>query len=1220
MESNGYETASSYTSPPLSDGTYSYTIVAVDESGNESGDSPTLDVTIDSVVSFWNNRETSKLLANDGAANDRYGNSVCISGTLAIVGAYCSEGSSAYSLPGSAYIFQQTANGWEQVVKLIADDGITSDYFGYSVSISGTTAIVGAYGDDDRGSSSGSAYIFQQTATGWEQVAKLIADDAAASDYFGTSVSISGTTAIVGANGDDDQGSSSGSAYIFQQTVTGWEQVAKLTPDDAVEYDWFGDSVCISGTTAIVGARGNDANGDASGAAYIFQKTATGWEQITKLVADDAAASDYFGTSVSISGTSAIVGANYDDDHGGSSGSAYIFQKTATGWEQIAKLTASDGSEYDHFGESVSISGTTVIVGAYADDDSGSSSGSAYIFQQTVAGWRQAAKLTPDDGHYDDYFGWSVSISGTAAIAGAYGDDDNGTSSGSAYMFSQLLPIELQATSDTGISNADKITTDTSPTFDIVTTPYYRLYRDGVQIGGDYEIASTHTSPTLPYGTYEYNVQAIDAAGNETPLSVPLTVTIAPPPSADAGETHMAGEGDMVTLDASSSTTPNGDIIAYEWDFDGDELYDDATGATVNCNCFASGTYNVAVRVTDSLGLCDTDATTVTVNNVAPTADVGGAYVCAEGGRVRLDASASTDPGDDIVSYEWDLDGDGLYDDASGVIAYFDGVSIGNYPVSVRVTDEDGAFDTADAVVEVRTPQTITVTSLLDVVADDGFITLREAIAAANTNASVCDAHAGLPGMDRIVFAPSLFEDGPGTILFGGNFVALGISDDIDIQGPGPELLTIDGNGAYNVFSTSRGLDILAKFHGLTITGAGGRSGNGITGYESAITVSNCVITGNASYGILNYYSTVTVTYSTISGNQGGGIHNAPNSELIVINSAIINNVAGYSSQGIGGGITNYQGTVAITNCTITGNSANTGGGIYNSFNSQTGQGTVALNNTIVAGNQATYLGADLFVTSPATFSGFYNLIGDGSCQKDLVNGVDGNQIGTTETPFSPRLGSDGFPLPNSPVIDAGSNALAFDADGQPLTLDLTGNGRIFNGTVDIGAYEVPVSPFYPGDANLDGRVDGADVTILAANWQVGVSDGQTATWSMGDFNGDGKVDGSDVTILAGNWQAGVISAVVAVSDPEPESTRQFIPPAITSLAVATVPRRESLPRRRFISPMSETIDAVLTESTWSETDYTAIAKDIVSTSVKKSDSAINRLFTLELDPYMDYE
>jgi len=319
--------------------------------------------------------------------------------------------------------------------KLTAVDGAAGDIFGESVSISGNQAIVGARGDDDNGSSSGSAYVFEKVTGTWIQVAKLTAADGAFADFFGASVSLSGDTAVVGAYRDDDKGSSSGSAYVFERVAGTWTQVAKLTASDGAAVDFLGFSVSISGDKAIAGARGDDDKGSSSGSAYVFERIAGTWTQVAKLTAGDGAFADVFGESVSISGDKAIVGARGDDDKGSSSGSAYVFEKVSGTWTQVAKLTAADGAAGDFFGQSVSISGDKAIAGAYRDDDKGSSSGSAYVFEKISGTWFQVAKLTASDGQAGDFLGFSVSISGDKAIGGARGDDDKGSTSGSAYIF-----------------------------------------------------------------------------------------------------------------------------------------------------------------------------------------------------------------------------------------------------------------------------------------------------------------------------------------------------------------------------------------------------------------------------------------------------------------------------------------------------------------------------------------------------------------------------------------------------------------------------------------------------------------------------------------------------------------------------------------------------------------------------------------------------------------
>jgi len=229
-------------------------------------------------------------------------------------------------------------------LKITASDGEASDWFGYSVSISGDYAIVGAYSDDDSGIASGSAYIFKWNGTSWSEQAKITASDGAAGDWFGYSVSISGDYAIVGACNDDDGGSASGSAYIFKWNGTSWSEQAKITASDGAANDQFGYSVSISGNYAIVGAYRDDDGGSASGSAYIFKWNGTSWSEQAKITASDGAEGDRFGISTSISGDYAIVGAYFDDDSGIASGSAYIFKWNGTSWSEQAKITASDGA------------------------------------------------------------------------------------------------------------------------------------------------------------------------------------------------------------------------------------------------------------------------------------------------------------------------------------------------------------------------------------------------------------------------------------------------------------------------------------------------------------------------------------------------------------------------------------------------------------------------------------------------------------------------------------------------------------------------------------------------------------------------------------------------------------------------------------------------------------------------------------------------------------
>jgi hypothetical protein len=380
----------------------------------------------------------AKLTADDAAADDRFGYSVAISGDTAVIGAYNDDDSGDSS--GSAYVFVRDGTTWSQQAKLTASDAAAGDYFGYSVAISGDTAVIGADRNNDAGDLSGSAYVFLRSGTTWSQQYKLTASDAAAEDYFGWSVAVSGDTAVIGAIGDDDAGDFSGSAYVFLRSGTTWSQQQKLTATDAAEGDEFGFSVAVSSDTAVIGAHQNDDAGDSSGSAYVFVRSGTAWSQQTKLTAGDAAANDKFGYSVAISGDTAIIGACYDENGGIISGSAYVFAHSVTTWSQQAKLTASDAAAGDYFGVSVAISGDKAVIGAHCNDDAGTDSGSAYVFARSVTTWNQNYKLTASDAAANDAFGYSVATSGDMLVIGAFGDDDGGSNSGSAYVYREVTP------------------------------------------------------------------------------------------------------------------------------------------------------------------------------------------------------------------------------------------------------------------------------------------------------------------------------------------------------------------------------------------------------------------------------------------------------------------------------------------------------------------------------------------------------------------------------------------------------------------------------------------------------------------------------------------------------------------------------------------------------------------------------------------------------------
>jgi hypothetical protein len=295
--------------------------------------------------------------------------------------------------------------------KAFAEDGASSDQFSNDISIFGNFAIAGGKFNDDFGSNSGSAYILQRTANGWQQIQKLLGSSSASIAQFGCSVAIYDDYAIVGAFHEDAGIVDSGVAYIFRRYQSTWLKETSITPGDRAAYDLFGYAVDIYGNFAIVGSYQEDNEVSNQGAAYIFQKDGANWTQMAKLTASDRGSSDNFGYAVSIFGDYAIIGTPYDDDNGTNSGSAYIFHRDSTTWSESAKLTASDGRANDYFGFDVSIHNDIAIVGAYANDANTTDSGAAYIFQRNGATWTQIQKLTHNDPSASDYFGYQVDVS-----------------------------------------------------------------------------------------------------------------------------------------------------------------------------------------------------------------------------------------------------------------------------------------------------------------------------------------------------------------------------------------------------------------------------------------------------------------------------------------------------------------------------------------------------------------------------------------------------------------------------------------------------------------------------------------------------------------------------------------------------------------------------------------------------------------------------------------
>ncbi|HWL95208.1 MAG TPA: hypothetical protein VNT79_16935 [Phycisphaerae bacterium] len=354
-----------------------------------------------------------KLLAGDvglGGNPYRFGTSAALSGDIAVIGT-----PGGFFNQGAAYVFVPSANVWTQQVRLTASDAEIFDNFGFAVAVSGETAIVGASSDDhDGGIDAGSAYVFIRNGTVWTQQARLFAADAAESQYFGDSVALSGDTAVVGAVGNGEEGSL-GSAYVFVRNGTTWTQQSQLAAS--------GISVAVSGETAVVGA---------SEAAYVYVRSGTTWSE--QAILENFTGLFEFGVSVAISGETAVVG----QPNSGGFGLAHVFKRVGTNWPEQAQLSASDETVQNFFGNSVAISGDTAVIGAVMGDivSPGSDEGAAYVFTRTGTVWTERSKLVASDAMGGDAFGSSVAASGDTAVAGADLDDNTGgIDAGAAYVF-----------------------------------------------------------------------------------------------------------------------------------------------------------------------------------------------------------------------------------------------------------------------------------------------------------------------------------------------------------------------------------------------------------------------------------------------------------------------------------------------------------------------------------------------------------------------------------------------------------------------------------------------------------------------------------------------------------------------------------------------------------------------------------------------------------------
>jgi hypothetical protein len=384
----------------------------------------------------------AQLLASDGSASDAFAVSVSISGDTAVVGAPFDDTTGGANA-GSAYVFLRSGGVWTQQQRLQASDGSADDNFGSSVSIAGDTVVIGTPLDDPPGGvDAGSAYVFVRSGGVWTEQQKLLASDGAALDRFGFSVAVFADTVVVGAPDADTPASFAGSVYVFVRSGTTWSEQQKLLGSGQSSNN-FGRSVSISGDTLVGGAPFHPV-----GRAFVYVRSGTAWSLQQTLISFDGLLGDNFGRSVSVSGDTAVIGApGFDFPGAFNAGQAYVFVRSGTTWSEQQRLKASDASGGDIFGDSVSLDGDTVVVGASQDDTpGGADAGSGYVFERIATTWTELRRLLAPDGAAGDRFASAVSVYGNTAVAGAPGDDTpGGVDAGSAHVFRDLVAVELEA-------------------------------------------------------------------------------------------------------------------------------------------------------------------------------------------------------------------------------------------------------------------------------------------------------------------------------------------------------------------------------------------------------------------------------------------------------------------------------------------------------------------------------------------------------------------------------------------------------------------------------------------------------------------------------------------------------------------------------------------------------------------------------------------------------
>ena len=399
-------------------------------------------------------KEVKLIGVEDGVFNDHL--SAAIIGDSVIIGS---------REAGTGTIYANDGKEWEKIVDLQAKDhnGENPPYpsFGWAVSIGGphdraaaNAAIIGAPTHGREGGilvaqGNGAAYIFRRNGRNWKQEIKLVHPDGADEDLYGSAVSLYRNTAVVGVSKDDDAGKNSGSAFVYVRDIERktWDTQAKLVPQDLAGSDAFGEVAEIYDRTVVVGAPKHTHNKlRFAGAAYVFVREGDTWVEQAKLTPDDAAKAANFGTSVSLTGDTIIVGAPlHDTERGKDAGAAYVFVREGNRWRQEARLVAEDTEAGDRFGHAVATTGKSAIVGAPFRNEGEQGSGAVYSFVNVNGVWVEKVKAKPEKPEPKINYGSWVVMNGDLVVVSSHNKrrDGAGNAHGTAaYVYNSVRDFQ----------------------------------------------------------------------------------------------------------------------------------------------------------------------------------------------------------------------------------------------------------------------------------------------------------------------------------------------------------------------------------------------------------------------------------------------------------------------------------------------------------------------------------------------------------------------------------------------------------------------------------------------------------------------------------------------------------------------------------------------------------------------------------------------------------